>query len=179
MEQITLLLLAGWAAAIAAIAVTAVKGFSSVTPTTTVAFTHAPAAAIEEVPAVQPSETATTEAPAVEPISAPTYAVALAEAPPPFPEESHNTSSTSLPVDVTAVTNIANPTDIAAPVLVINTPKRRTRARRMPSDPNAPRRRRTPKAKAITATPTITATPGAVDQVSIPPQSEQTTQDQA
>lgn len=168
MEQITLLLLAGWAAAIAAIAVAAVKGFSSVTPATTAVFAQASTVAIEDVPTVQPSESSGIEVPAAEPILAPFVSAAVAEAPPPFPEESHPAASTSIPVDITAVTNIANPTDIAGPVLVINTPKRRTRTRRLPSDPNAPRRRRTPKAKAIATTP------GTVDQVSIPTQQSDT-----
>ena len=169
MEQITLLLLAGWAAAIAAIAVVAIKGFTNVSPTTTAVFAQA---AIAEVPAVQPSETASIEAPAAEPVSVPSSLVA--EAPPPFPEDGPTTSSTSIPVDVTAVSNIANPTEIAAPALVINTPKRRTRTRKLPTDPSAPRRRRATKPKQISATP------GTVDPVSIPTQvGDQPAQNQA
>ena len=174
MEQITLLLLAGWAAAIAAIAVVAIKGFTSVSPTTTAVFAQASAVAIAEVPAVRPSETASIEAPAAEPISAPSSFVAVAEAPPPFPEDSPTANSTSIPVDITAVSNIANPTEIAAPALVINTPKRRTRARRLPTEPGAPRRRRATKPKEISATP------GTVDPVSIPTQvGDQPAQNQA
>jgi hypothetical protein len=78
------------------------------------------------------------------------------EAPAPFSEELVSPPGTSTPTDVTALSNIASPTDgTTSGVLVIPTPKRRTRTKRLPADGSivTPRKRRTPRKKpAITET---------------------------
>jgi hypothetical protein len=73
------------------------------------------------------------------------------EAPPPFEEPqtaftNPTISSTALPTDTTAVTNITNPVENIGPVLVIARPKRATRTKRLPST-GTPRRRRSTRAK--------------------------------
>lgn len=83
------------------------------------------------------------------------------EAPPPFPEE-QNTPKTSIPTDVTAVSNISSPAEGATPVLVISTPKPkapRASRKRLPTSAApgavAPRRRRS-STKAKVSAPQVT-----------------------
>jgi hypothetical protein len=78
----------------------------------------------------------------------------VSEAPPPFPEEQIQPgigSNIPLPSDTTAIANIAGATDTNASstssaVLVVAAPKRRVRAKRLPSTTGATvRKRRAPK----------------------------------
>ena len=74
----------------------------------------------------------------------------IQEAPAPFPEESSPNPSAA-PTDVTALANAVSAVDATQGVLVIPTPKRRARTRRLPSEgaPAVPRKRRTPRKKTI------------------------------
>jgi hypothetical protein len=155
MQEITILLLAGWAAAIAAMVAILAKGFSRpAMQIASVSVQHIankvpdqPPATPHSEPLQQPSSTIAAEA--VLPLS---VATAASEAPPPFPEDAQTSSQTPIPTDISAVTNIANPAGLGAPALVVPIPKRRTRTKRLPTD-GAPRRKRTPRAKPIVQTP--------------------------
>ncbi|MGI0085633.1 MAG: hypothetical protein ACREBQ_11180 [Nitrososphaerales archaeon] len=118
----------------------------------------------EVVPTQEPSFAALTPA-TVSAASAP-----IQEAPAPFPEESTSTTAVPTPTDVTALANIASPVDAAShAVLVIPTPKRRVRTKRLPTgaSPPVPRKRRSARNKpTIPETPTFTET----DQSFIEPQ---------
>jgi hypothetical protein len=87
--------------------------------------------------------------------SVPSQSVASApiqEAPSPFPEENNSTSSTSAPTDVTALANLGSGIQGTTPnLLVIPTPKRRSRPKRLPGEApsGAPRKRRAPRSKLI------------------------------
>lgn len=200
----TLLLLAGSVIAVATIGMVAYRGFtgrktaapigaissSSIsTPVASVA-TEVPQHAAEPTPIASVQETPKqVDEPIVQPQASPqTIAIPLAsapveEAPPPFPEESPKTTNngTSIPTDVSAVSNIANPTDLATPVLVIATPKikaPRAPRKRLPTSATpgttTPRRRRTTKSKisapqVTVAAPETTAAPSP----SVPVESEQ------
>jgi hypothetical protein len=54
----------------------------------------------------------------------------IQEAPAPFPEEDIPTGKTSVPAGVTAITGVSSVSASGAPLLVIATPKRRSRSRR-------------------------------------------------
>lgn len=191
----TLLLLAGSVIAVAVIGMVAYRGFtgrktagpiravstSISTPISGIA-TEVPQPTTEPTPIAAVETPKQVEEPIVQPQAAPLMiAIPLAsapveEAPPPFPEESPKpvSNGTSLPTDVSAALNIANPTDLAAPVLVIATPKikaLRAPRKRLPTSTTpgttSPRRRRATKPKisapqVTIATPETTATPTSV-----------------
>ena len=107
---------------------------------------------IHTVPTVEPvHEEITIQEPIV--IAPVASTASITEAPSPFdqPQTAFTNpviSSTALPTDVTAVTNIASPIDNAGPILVIARPKRARRtAKRLPTD-GTPKRRRNTRAKA-------------------------------
>ncbi|HKW03925.1 MAG TPA: hypothetical protein VJN71_01380 [Nitrososphaerales archaeon] len=65
----------------------------------------------------------------------PVASAPVPEAPAPFSEELISPPGTTTPTDVTALSNIASPTDgTTSGVLVIPTPKRRARTKRLPAD---------------------------------------------
>ena len=169
----TLLLLAGSVIAVAVIGMVAYRGFtgrkstgamgavsSSIsTPISSVATEvpqpePTPIATVEEAPKMEEPTVQSQVAPQT--IAIPIASAVVEEAPPPFPEESQKITSngTQIPTDVSAVSNIANPTDLAAPVLVIATPKikaPRAPRKRLPTSSTpgttTPRRRRSTKSK--------------------------------
>ncbi len=103
--------------------------------------TAAPSPLVEKTEPIQ-------EAPTTQPVLTSAVASApIGEAPPPFEEPqatfgSTPVSSTAIPTDITAVTNISNPVENAGPVLVIAKPKRARRAtKRLPTN-GTPRRKR-------------------------------------
>jgi len=174
----TLLLLAGSVVTVAAIAIAAYRGAfgtKHVTATTQPQFSDPhPITQIEqhEVIATQPPSVPgsianeTAAATPVE-IGAPMATAPIQEeAPAPFPEDSIASTGTSIPVDITAVANIASPAETAAsPVLVIAAPKRRTRSsagKKLPTSATgttAPRRRRSSRGKPITVEPALVQAP--------------------
>ncbi|MGI0091250.1 MAG: hypothetical protein ACREBS_06035 [Nitrososphaerales archaeon] len=154
----TLLLPAGSIAAVAAVVgVVAYKLVFSrsiaPTPSTSVETsvpTVSESSILESAKEIQPVHVEEAE-PVQEPaqVSPVVLSVPIVEAPEPFPEESRAPiatlvpqMSTSIPTDVTAVTNIASPVENATPALVIPTPKRRARApRRLPTSGGTKRKR--------------------------------------
>src|SRR5208283_5899028 len=159
------LLLAGSVAAIAAVGLAAYRGFSGKKITTPMqhTITTSPATAVqttesseEACPAPAPSEsisvaqmTPTEQMVSAVPSTGISISVAAAaivepvpEAPAPFAEDF--TPKTTVPTDVSAVSNFAGPTESAvAPVLVIQAPKlKRTRSpptrRRLPTSTSSP-----------------------------------------
>ena len=109
-----------------------------------VAQTKTPEIHVDSITAVEQS---------VSPVATMSASVASApiqEAPAPFPEEIVSIQRTATPTDVTALANMASPIDARAQgVLVIPTPKRRVRTKRLPTDtsPTTPRKRRSARNK--------------------------------
>ncbi|MHB8566125.1 MAG: hypothetical protein ACYC7D_10860 [Nitrososphaerales archaeon] len=182
----TLLLLGGSAIAIAIVIIVAYRGspgrktvsMSAFSPVSTATEAVGPVQTSAEQPVIAEHAVTTIETPYVEPatneiVAVPPAMATLAtpeEAPPPFPEES--SSRASIPTDVTAVSNIASPTESATTSLVISTPKLKTaRAsrKRLPTSTTpgstAPRRRRaSTKAKTSAQVSIAPAAPDAAMQ---------------
>lgn len=152
----TLLLPGGVALAVALFWIALYKGvFSRSASTTTMAQPSIEAQPIVTAPIpAKPVAEFAQEIPAPPQVTmTSTIAIApIAEAPLPF-EESQTAftdpsiSSTPMPTDTTAVTNIASPVENVGPVLVIARPKRARRAtKRLPTN-GAPKRKRSTQAK--------------------------------
>lgn len=107
------------------------------------------AQSMEATPFAEPLAEFSQETPKAETPIVPMTSATLVEAPAPFEEPQTaftkpEISSTPLPTDVSAVSNIANPVENASPALVIARPKRARRTRKASPD-GTPRRRRVPK----------------------------------
>ena len=160
----TVLLLAGSAVAAVAIAIAAYVGVSkrhassSIVAVSDVSQSFSVNAEDSAVQTQRPeikARNSVAQEPSVSPSAASSVSVASApiqEAPSPFPEESFSSTRTSAPTDVSALANIASPVDTTTRgVLVIPTPKRRVRTKRLPTgaSPPVPRKRRGPRNKPI------------------------------
>ncbi len=161
----TVLLLAGSAVAAVAIAIAAYVGVSKRHASSSIVAVsdisqsfsvNAEDSAVQtQSPEIKAGKSITQPEPSVSPSAASSVSVASApiqEAPSPFPEESVSPTRTSAPTDVSALANISSPVDTTTQgILVIPTPKRRVRTKRLPTgaSPPVPRKRRSPRNKPI------------------------------
>jgi hypothetical protein len=170
----TLLLPGGVTLAVALFWIALYKGiFSRSAPTTTMA-----QPSIEELPFVTAPSTERISAESVQ-VPTPTQTIVtstvvtapIAEAPAPFEEPqiaftNPAISSTPLPTDTTAVTNIASPVENLGPVLVIARPRRtRSASKRLPTD-GTPRRKRSTRVKQVVTAPEPLGIPGQQNEIS-------------
>jgi hypothetical protein len=159
-DLVSLLLVAGSAAAVVILGVLIYRGVpSQKKPELSIASqTLVEEPAVERIPVAEPKKIEAEVKPQVRVAPVPVEMVAeISEAPDPFSEEpmilrKRRAPRSALPTDTTALKGISNDAGMGG-VLVIAAPKRKVRAFRNATSPSAPRRRRTARSAGVPGSP--------------------------